>query len=90
MSGAVSGVICVSSQILSTAAKGTVNGIFNGIDDVKSALPNASDDLLSEISERVVLSEQQALKNVNKTQFLFEASAETIYFIQNETDKEDK
>ena len=87
LSGAVSGVICVGSQVLSTAAKGTVNGLFSGVDDVKATLPNASDDVISEIIERTVHSEQQAIKNINKTQVIFELSAETTYFIQNETNK---
>ena len=88
--GAVSGTISAGSQVLSTAAKGTVNGLFNGVDDIKSALPNASDEVVSEISERVLQSEQQALKSINKTQFIFEASAETIYFIQDEIEKDDE
>ena len=88
--GAVSGTISVGSQVLSSAAKGSITGLFNGVDDIKSALPNASDEVVSEISERVLQSEQQALKSINKTQLKFEASAETIYFIQNEIEKDDE
>lgn len=88
--GAVSGTISVGSQVLSSAARGSITGLFNGVDDIKSALPNASDEVVSEISERVLQSEQQALKSINKTQLKFEASAETIYFIQNEIEKDDE
>jgi cell division protein FtsB len=38
----------------------------------------------------VLQSEQQAIKSINKTQLKFEASAETIYFIQNEIEKDDE
>ena len=43
--------------------------------------------VVSDISKKIIQSEQQALKNVDKKQVCFEAFAEITYFIINENDE---
>jgi hypothetical protein len=50
--GAISGFLGIGSKAVKDAAKAPLKGAISTADDVKLALPNASDEVVSEILER--------------------------------------
>ena len=82
--------LTIGSHAISTTAKGAIKGLFSGVDDVKSSLPSASDEIVSEISQKVAQSEQQAMKNVDRSQLYFEIFTEAVYFLSNQTNEKEE
>ena len=78
---AIGSAVANESTTTSDLIEAGYNGAVAGADDVRSVLPNAPDDVVSDISKKIIQSEQQALKNVDKRQVCFEAFAEITYFI---------
>ena len=90
VSGAVSGAVGAMSQVIASAAQATVKGAINTIDDVKNALPCASDDIVSEVMNKVSKSQAQAKTNSDKTKRLFDFLAELTYSLINNDEDEDE
>ena len=90
VSGAVSGAVGAMSQVIASAAQATVKGAINTIDDVKNALPCASDDIVSEVMNKVSKSQAQAKTNSDKTKRLFDFLAELAYSLINNDEDEDE
>ena len=79
-----------SNISLESAAQVPVKGAINTIDDIKDALPSASDDIVSEVMSKVSKSQAQAQTNPDKTKRLFDFFAEFIYSLINNDEDEDE
>jgi hypothetical protein len=90
VSAAVSDYLCVGAMMIQDAAKAPLKGAISTADDVKLALPNASDEVVSEILERTNQAQSKAQTRVKSTNKIYDAYTSLIQYIYTLYEKDDE
>lgn len=90
VSGAVSGYLGVGAKMIQDAAKAPLKGAISTADDVKLALPNASDEVISEILEKTNQAQRKATESIDFTDHTYEVFTNSIQYISTLYEKDDE
>ena len=90
VSGAVSGFLGIGPKVVKDAAKAPLKGAISTAEDVKLALPNASDEVVSEILERTNQAQSKAQTRVKSTNKIYDAYTNLIQYIDTLYEKDDE
>ena len=90
VSGAISGYLGVGAKMIQDAAKAPIKGAISTADDIKQSLPNASDEVVSEILEKTNQAQNKAQVKAESTKNRFETFANTIQHLCTTYEEDDK
>ena len=90
VSGAVSGYLGVGAKMIQDAAKAPLKGAISTADDIKQSLPNASDEVVSEILEKTNQAQNKAQMKSDVTNNAFVIFTNPIQYINTLYEEENK